>query len=287
MTNKNSKLQGRKKGNMSEEERRTVKTDTFESQSSVGLAERKPKTSKWAKTSLWCGLFAWVLPVGILLFVTLLDMCFFLPLSLRGRKILEEFLGRMMFIVPPALGITALISGVVGLIVIISKKGAVKGTGKAVGGIVLSLIFFALVWGVFMLGRVRNTARDVMCREQLSDLGKAMQMYANDYNGQYPTPDKWFDLLIEYADVSEGYLVDPVSETERRYYAMNPNAEPNSPGDIVLLFEAIGGWNQFGGPEILAIGNHLRNKCNILFNDGHVESVKKKQLDELKWGDKK
>jgi prepilin-type processing-associated H-X9-DG protein len=49
-----------------------------------------------------------------------------------------------------------------------------------------------------------------------------------------------------------------------------------------LLFETKGG-NQFGGPELLSFGNHKGKGCNILFNDGHVEFVKKEQLGQLKW----
>jgi len=64
---------------------------------------------------------------------------------------------------------------------------------------------------------------------------------------------------------------------------MNPNCEPNSPNDVVLLFETEGGWNQFGGQEMLTLENHKGKGCNILFNDGRVEFVKKRQIDELKW----
>jgi len=52
---------------------------------------------------------------------------------------------------------------------------------------------------------------------------------------------------------------------------------------MVLLFETKGGWNQFGGPEILTTENHKGKGCNILFNDGSVEFVKPERLGELKW----
>ena len=67
------------------------------------------------------------------------------------------------------------------------------------------------------------------------------------------------------------------------HYAINPNCEPNSPDDVVLLFDTKGGWNQSGGFELLAPENHKDKGCNILFNDGTVKFVKKKNFDRLRW----
>jgi hypothetical protein len=71
----------------------------------------------------------------------------------------------------------------------------------------------------------------------------------------------------------------------RCHYAINPNAEPNSPGDVVLLFETKGGWNQFGGPEILTTANHSGDDCNVLFNDSRVKWIKAKDTGKLRWKD--
>ena len=68
---------------------------------------------------------------------------------------------------------------------------------------------------------------------------------------------------------------------KQSHYAMNPNCLPNSPPDIVLLFETEGGWNQSGGLELLTTQNYKGKGCNILFNDGHVEFVKTSELDKL------
>ena len=63
---------------------------------------------------------------------------------------------------------------------------------------------------------------------------------------------------------------------------MNPNCEPNSPNDVVLLFESKECWNSFGGREMLA-PERGREGCNILFNDGRVEFVKPKEIEILNW----
>ncbi len=121
-----------------------------------------------------------------------------------------------------------------------------------------------------------------------------MRIYANDFDGKYPAAEKWCDLLIK--DYDGGYYVkvdDFVCRSALRggdkgrcHYAMNPNCEPNSPGDMVLLFESKGGWNQSGGPEIVTFENHKGKGCNILFNNGQVEFVKPEQISKLKWKEK-
>jgi prepilin-type processing-associated H-X9-DG protein len=63
-----------------------------------------------------------------------------------------------------------------------------------------------------------------------------------------------------------------------------PEIKRDLPEDIVLLFETKGGWNQFGGPEILTFENHKGKGCNVLFNDGSVRFVKPQEVGELNWG---
>jgi hypothetical protein len=118
-------------------------------------------------------------------------------------------------------------------------------------------------------------------------------MYMDDNDGRYPTAEKWCDLLKDY--YIEDRLVCPAKggTGERCSYALNPNCEPNSPSDVVLLFETQGGWNQHGGPELLNTENHPDYKdwfwgyrvpgCNVMFNDGQVEFVPKDQFTQLKW----
>ncbi len=116
-------------------------------------------------------------------------------------------------------------------------------------------------------------------------LGKALRMYAENGDGKYPTPGKWCDLLLQY-DIDEKMFVCRSSldkgDMGRSHYAMNPYCELNSPNDVVLLFETKGGWNQFGGPELLTTENH-NGLCNILFNDGHVDFIRAEEIGELKW----
>jgi len=127
-----------------------------------------------------------------------------------------------------------------------------------------------------------------------------MLIYAYDYD-EYPTPGKWCDLLLEQRKRGRGevdikdfvcptvYVYRPLKyflpspRKGRCYYVINPDCNPDSPPDTVLLFESKVGWNQFGGPELLTTENHNGDGCNVLFNDYHADFVGMKYLDKLKW----
>jgi endonuclease/exonuclease/phosphatase family metal-dependent hydrolase len=128
------------------------------------------------------------------------------------------------------------------------------------------------------------------CATNLKVLGIGIIIYNDDF-GKYPTPDKWCDLLIEnnlFETKESGRpLKCPQNQKDICSYAMNPNCEPNSPDDVVLLFESKGGWNQYGGPELLNFDNHEGKGCNILFNDFTVRFIYPEEVAELNWGHKK
>ncbi|MHC4156722.1 MAG: H-X9-DG-CTERM domain-containing protein [Planctomycetota bacterium] len=121
----------------------------------------------------------------------------------------------------------------------------------------------------------------------MKGLGSAIVVYEHYNARKYPTAAKWCDLLVEQAKVTPKQLVCKGAATRgntaRCHYAMNPDCEPNSPPDAVLLFETKGGWNQYGGPEILTTENHEGKGCNVLFNDGHVRFVPSDELSLLRW----
>jgi len=188
--------------------------------------------------------------------------------------------------------IPAIILGIVALVKISKSQGQLKGNGLAIGGIavtaVLLLINVALLMTIMMpaLARVRQVAYRQVCATNMSNLSKAMLIYANDYDDKYPTPSNWCDLLIEHTEVTPKTFLCKGAHQGPCNYAMNKNVEIRgtaSPPDMVLLFETTSGWNQSGGPDILTTDNHQGEGCNIVFVDGHVQFVKTKDLNNLKW----
>jgi prepilin-type processing-associated H-X9-DG protein len=191
--------------------------------------------------------------------------------------------------------IPAIIFGIVALVKISKSSGQLKGNGLAIAGIIIppaSLPVIALLMGIMMpaLARTRQIAFRLTCGTNLSGLGKAMLLYANDYNDKFPTPSKWCDLLIEHAEVTPKSFRCKGAPEGPCNYAMNINVEKMSIAsqpDMVLLFETTPGWNQVGGSEILTTENHQGEGCNILFVDGHIQFVKTKGLQNLKWESEK
>jgi prepilin-type processing-associated H-X9-DG protein len=186
--------------------------------------------------------------------------------------------------------------GIVALVKISKSAGQLKGSGLAITGIVIPPVLLPVI-GIVMaimmpaLIRTRTIAFQIVCGQNLSAIGKATLIYANDNNNMFPTPSKWCDLLVEYQNVPKQTFACTAALIQYRSvdqcnFAMNKNVEKlgtNAPPGMVLLFETAPGWNQAGGPEILTTDNHWGTGCNVLFVDGHVEFIKAEYLNNLKW----
>lgn len=195
---------------------------------------------------------------------------------------------------PFSCGISAILAitfGIVALVKISKSRGIVKGSGLAIAGIAIPLVWLPLIvllMGILMpaLARVRFQAQRVVCATNMKNLGFSLMMYANDNACSYPSADKWCDILMEYTDVSKTNFRCRSTSEGPCNFALNKNIEKlgtKAPPDMVLVFETSPGWNQSGGPEILSTENHKGEGCNILFNDGRVEFIKTEDLDRLLW----
>jgi hypothetical protein len=171
---------------------------------------------------------------------------------------------------------------------IYKSKGMLRGRMFSILGTGLAII-------VIIIGLMPTTppgmaykAYKYVCASNLAELGKSMQAYSDQYGQKYPTKDMWCDLLSEQADVNKITFICrgalKTGDDGPCHYAINPNCGPNSPPDTVLLFETKGGWNQYGGQELLTTEHHEDKGCNILFNNGDVKFIETNQLSGLKWG---
>lgn len=196
-------------------------------------------------------------------------------------------------------GLVALILGIIAIVKIRKSRGMLKGLVKAIAGIILAIMFL----GIWLPNQILYDPLSMppLCGTHLVSLGEAMVIYANEHDGKYPTANRWCDLLLEgdYVEIDQfvcerlvlywplvggRMLVRPVVKRGRCDYAMNPNCEPNSPGDVVLLFESRPGWNQYGGLELLATEQWHGEGSNIAFNHGYVMFIRgQDELAKLKW----
>lgn len=152
--------------------------------------------------------------------------------------------------------------------------------------IVLVLFIVACVLATvlfFGISYLTGWAKVYRCAEHLSHLKYPFKEYADNHDGRYPPCVQWCDLLIATDAGFARDLVCKAGSPARSHYAMNRHATPDSPGNVVLLFETDGGWNQSGGVELLTTDNHKGKGCNVLYVGGYVQFVRSKDIDKLRW----
>jgi hypothetical protein len=152
------------------------------------------------------------------------------------------------------------------------SKGKLTGLGIAVVALVLAQM--GTTWMIYIgIPRIRSISPRMVCGSNMSALGKAMNVYMQNNDGNSPTPSKWCDLLIQQTGIDEKQFQCYANKKQRCSFAINPNCiDWNCSPDTVLLFETTGGWNKYGGKELVDFTSHLGYGCNILYCD-------------LNWGD--
>jgi hypothetical protein len=172
----------------------------------------------------WC----WIGILSILCIV----MCFALPFL--GNIDGVENISYGLLILSPFLAIGSLVR--IGL-----RNGELIGVPIVLLVLVLSSLFIYDVT-YYKVPRARSYSR-VVCSSNLRGLGAALAVYAEDYDGKFPS-ENWCDLLIEKADVSpKSFLCyKSGSKLGESDYCMNIYAVGKKlselPGNMVLLFEA-------------------------------------------------
>ena len=174
-----------------------------------------------------------------------------------------------------------------------NKNGPSKSVYITLAILGILIILYSVIVGVMRVHGPPRPPDHLLCGSNLALLGKAMLIYTEDFNGLYPTADKWCDLLVSFSRVEPNQFICRSSDAKvgESSYALNKNIAGKKysevPPDTVLLFETKVGWNQVGGPELLTLENHKGEGCNVVFGDWHVEYVKAERIGELKWDTEK
>lgn len=172
------------------------------------------------------------------------------------------------------------------------------------------------------MGVISPRGHKIICSVNIQIIGKALNEYAIEYDGILP-PDWCDVLILDYdlpasylycksarpsfAEGESSYalnenvigkklselLTDTVILFETDYIGSNPEKmiplgqREFASEDNLYIFEEKevreGAWNQVGGVDIVTYSHHTGLGCNILFADGHVEFVKKKDISKLRW----
>ena len=122
----------------------------------------------------------------------------------------------------------------------------------------------------------RSVAINNPCGNNLRQLGNAIVIYAHGNDGQFPTPEKWCDLLMIECKVPATAFICPNAKAKKgkSSYAFNENLvgiDFDSVGpDTIVLFESKPGPNQIAGPNSWNPANHGGKGSNVLTRSGQL-----------------
>jgi len=133
-----------------------------------------------------------------------------------GLAIAAFVLGILSLFTLGLTAIPAIILGIVGLSAIGRSGGRLSGSAFAVIGIILPVLSFAavLLLAILMpaLARTRSLAFRTTCGTNLSGIGKAMMIYANDYEDELPRAggrqSTWGPVTWDAGTRFQAYCVD-------------------------------------------------------------------------------
>ena len=105
-----------------------------------------------------------------------------------GMAIAAMVLGILSFFTLGLTALPALIFGIISLVIIEKSGGRITGRGFAIAGIVTPVLGLLPLMGILLpaLTRTRSVAYRPVCGTNLQGLGKAMLIYSNDYDDEYP-----------------------------------------------------------------------------------------------------
>ncbi len=242
------------------------------------------RASTAAKRSLWlalAGLLAY--PIGIAV----------LPHSVRDGA--ASSLWALMFLVPPIACAGGLVSSVLLLAAGRPRRGLLAAIAAFVIGGAAALGSGPLVFALLSQGEgITARAQSSACMSNLKQLGTALVMYTEDYDGRVPPTAGWNEPLrsrvLTYTSDRTGklpLLECPAAPAGTPSYAMNASlagvrlGEIDAPERAAALFDSKPGRNLAGGPELLPQPVRHRGD-NIAFADGHVKHLKRGSPD-VQW----
>jgi prepilin-type processing-associated H-X9-DG protein len=221
------------------------------------------------------------------------------PARSSGMATASVVLGALGLFTAGLTALVGLILGIVGLRQIDGSGGAVRGRSTAIAGIVVSglvmtmmlfllPIFAAILFPVF--AQAREKARATVCISHLKQVGMATLMYAQDNDERLPPAGTWCDAVMPYVRPKEGEtpqssFVCPTMGMQTSGQAYNawlstvPLLRVEDPQTTIAAFDARGGWNGAGGPE-LADARHNQGLYG-LFVDGSVRYLR--SFEGVRW----
>jgi hypothetical protein len=167
---------------------------------------------------------------------------------------------------------------------------AVGNKDSASGAVLLPAVAATAVGAGMLLpalAKAKSRAQTVSAVTQMKQLGLAARMYSNDHKDKFPSAQSWCDDIKDYVGNASVYKAPNDSGPGRCSFAFNEKLSGLDEGKIdpqtVLFFEADGGWNRSGGPELMLEKPRSGGSYVIGFADGSVQQMPVARTRSLRW----
>ena len=192
-------------------------------------------------------------------------------------------------------GITAIIGLVLGVVAQVKIKrsnGRLEGSGLAIAGICISafmlLVSIPLTAAILLpaMHKAKQKSSISQCQNRVRSIALAIQLYADEHDGKYPPAATWSDVISAYLPGEEALQCTELKGEKCAYgfnRALSEKPMQSIPPDTVVVFEASGGCNYFGGPDAITASPPHRGNYLIGFADGSVRQMREEKLSTLRW----
>ena len=192
-------------------------------------------------------------------------------------------------------GLTALFGLILGIIAMVRVKnsgGKLSGNGLALAGIIVSTIFLFMI-PIFAamllpaLAAAKQKAQTINCVNNEKQLALAVRIYSGDNGNHFPPAATWCDAINSTVGSSKVFQCPATTSGGRCDYAYNVKLDGLDASQVnpntVMIFEADGGWNANGGPELMPGRARHSRTFVVAFADGSVQQLRENQLSTLRW----
>jgi len=179
--------------------------------------------------------------------------------------------GILSFFCIPFCGLVALILGIIALSKISKSNGLLLGKGKAIAGIVfgcwavLRAILAVLLLSAVNKAHHHGAAYRIACLNNLKQIGILIYMFADDHSDNLPTSTGCEEQINEYVNDMK-CIRCPRNNNPYRFFVNGQKLTGMTEPDKTIM--------------AICPSEHISNRVNVLFGDGHVEAWDKWQVDE-------
>jgi hypothetical protein len=208
-------------------------------------------------------------------FYSILSMCFAIlgfiifAIAIMGNVFIGFFV-KYSFLLSAIFGIIALAK-----IRHYKSKPLVKYV--AIISVSLSICCLLLILHTYDISDIRTEARHIrnVGYIRIANIGASLIRYSNNHDGYLPDANQWCDLLIENDSMlKKEDFKHPYIKGFECNFAFNKNLSGlriyDIPSDVVLVFNADGGWNLNGTEELLKDRGMLRNYILLADNEVYI-----------------